>query len=70
MCEQDNFQEDLKKYSRRDVGVLAAAVSLAAMLPRAAHAVDVKESDVTIKTPDGECDAYFVAPRKATACSP
>jgi carboxymethylenebutenolidase len=32
------------------------------MLPRAAHAVDVKESDVTIKTPDGECDAYFVAP--------
>jgi carboxymethylenebutenolidase len=32
------------------------------MLPRAAHAVDVKESDVTIKTPDGECDAYFVTP--------
>jgi carboxymethylenebutenolidase len=32
------------------------------MLPRAAHAVDVKESDVTITTPDGQCDAYFVAP--------
>jgi carboxymethylenebutenolidase len=32
------------------------------MLPRAANAVDVKESDVTIKTADGECDAYFVAP--------
>ena len=32
------------------------------MLPRAAHAVDVKESEVNIKTPDGECDAYFVAP--------
>ena len=62
MCDQDHFQEDLKKYSRRDVGALAAAVSLAAMLPRAAHAVDVKESDVTIKTPDGECDAYFVTP--------
>jgi carboxymethylenebutenolidase len=62
MCDQDHFQEDLKKYSRRDVGVLAAAVSLAAVLPRAAHAVDVKESDVTIKTPDGECDAYFVTP--------
>jgi carboxymethylenebutenolidase len=63
MCELDDFQEDnLKKYSRRDVGALAAAVSLAAMLPRAAHAVDVKESDVTIKTPDGECDAYFVTP--------
>jgi carboxymethylenebutenolidase len=32
------------------------------MLPRAAHAVDVKDSDVTIRTPDGECDAYFVTP--------
>jgi carboxymethylenebutenolidase len=62
MCDQDHFAEDLKKYSRRDVGALAAAVSVMAMLPRAAHAVDVKESDVTIRTPDGECDAYFVAP--------
>ena len=48
MCDQDHFQEDLKKYSRRDVGALAAAVSLAAMLPRAAHAVDVKESDIAL----------------------
>jgi len=62
MCEQDYFEEDLKKYTRRDVGVLAAAVGVAFMLPRAANALDVKESDVTIKTPDGECDAYFVAP--------
>jgi carboxymethylenebutenolidase len=62
MCDQDHFEEDLKKYSRRDIGVLAAAVGVAFMLPRAANAVDVKESDVTIKTPDGECDAYFVAP--------
>jgi carboxymethylenebutenolidase len=62
MCDQDHFDEDLKKYSRRDVGALAAAVSFAAMLPRSAFAVDVKESNVTIKTPDGECDAYFVAP--------
>ncbi|HSC14914.1 MAG TPA: dienelactone hydrolase family protein [Gammaproteobacteria bacterium] len=62
MCDQDHFYEDLKKYSRRDVGTLAAAVGLAAMLPRSVFAVDVKESDVTIRTPDGECDAYFVAP--------
>jgi carboxymethylenebutenolidase len=62
MCDQDHFAEDLKKYSRRDVGALAAAVGVMAVLPRAAHAVDVKESDVTIRTPDGECDAYFVAP--------
>src|SRR5882672_3327514 len=62
MCDQDHFEEDLKKYTRRDVGTLAAAVGVAFMLPRAANAVDVKESDVDIKTADGECDAYFVAP--------
>jgi carboxymethylenebutenolidase len=62
MCDQVHFEEDLKKYSRRDVGTLAAAVGVAMMLPRAANAVDVKESDVDIKTPDGTCDAYFVAP--------
>jgi carboxymethylenebutenolidase len=62
MCDQDHFAEDLKKYSRRDVGTIAAAVGVAMMLPRAAHAVDVKESDVTVTTPDGSCDAYFVAP--------
>jgi carboxymethylenebutenolidase len=62
MCDQDHFNEDLKKYSRRDVGTLAAAVGVVAMLPRAANAVDVKESDVMITTPDGQCDAYFVAP--------
>jgi carboxymethylenebutenolidase len=62
MCDQDHFEEDLKKYTRRDMGVFAAAVGVAFMLPRAANAVDVKESDVSIKTADGECDAYFVAP--------
>ena len=67
MCDQDYFEEDLKKYTRRDVGVLAAAVGVAFMLPRAANALDVKESDVTIKTPDGECDAYFVSPAGAHA---
>jgi carboxymethylenebutenolidase len=67
MCEQDQFNEDLKKYSRRDVGTLAAAVGVAMMLPRAANAMDVNESEVSIKTPDGECDAYFAAPAGAHA---
>jgi carboxymethylenebutenolidase len=62
MCDQDHFEEYSKKYTRRDVGTLAAAIGVAIMLPRAANAVDVKENEVTIKTPDGECDAYFVAP--------
>lgn len=62
MCDQDHFAEDLKKYSRRDVGTMAAAVGVVMALPRSAWAVDVKESNVTITTPDGTCDAYFVTP--------
>ncbi|QDV84177.1 dienelactone hydrolase family protein [Planctomycetes bacterium TBK1r] len=62
MCDQDHFEEDLKKYSRRDIGTLAAGVGAAMMLPRAANAAEVQDRDVTITTPDGECDAYFVAP--------
>lgn len=63
MCDQDHFDEDIRKYSRRQIGALAAAgVGAAMLLPRAANAVEVTDSDVTIKTPDGECDAYFVTP--------
>ena len=62
MCDQDHFYEDMKKYTRRDVGTFAAAIGVVAMLPQSAWAVDTKESNVTIKTPDGECDAYFVTP--------
>ena len=62
MCDQDHLAETLKKYTRRDVGTFAAAAGVMAILPRSAYAVDVKESDVMIRTPDGECDAYFVAP--------
>lgn len=64
MCDQDHFEEDLKKYSRREIGALAAAgVGAAMWLPRAANAAEVQESDVSIKTPDGACDAYFVTPK-------
>ena len=63
MCDQDHFEDDVRKYSRRDFGALAAAGVGAVMLPRAANAADVSEKDVSIETPDGHCDAYFVAPR-------
>ena len=39
MCDQDHFEEDLKKYSRRDIGTLAAGVGAAMMLPRADDSV-------------------------------
>lgn len=63
MCDQDHFEEDIKKYSRRDLGTLAAAGVGAAMLwPRVGEAAEVSDSEVKIETPDGNCDAYFVAP--------
>jgi carboxymethylenebutenolidase len=68
MCEKDHFEDDLAKYlnagfvTRRTFGTLAAGVGLAMLLPRAANAVDVTETNVEIKTPDGTADCYFVHP--------
>lgn len=64
MCDQDHFEEDLKKYSRRDIGLLlSAGFGAAMMLPRSANAAEIAESEVEIKTPEGVCDAYFVTPK-------
>jgi carboxymethylenebutenolidase len=68
MCDKDHFAEDLTKYlragrvTRRDFGNLTAGVGFAIMLPRAANAQAVTESEVEIRTPDGVCDAYFAHP--------
>jgi len=40
---------------------------MAMMLPRVANAAAVTESDVTIMTPDGTADCYFVHPATGTA---
>jgi len=66
MCDS-NDQEELKKYTRRDFGTWAAAAGLATALPSVANAVAVSEREVTITTPDGVCDAYFVAPTAGPA---
>ncbi len=63
MCDENTFKKDgLKKYSRRDVGTLAASVGVAMTVPRVVNAVDVNDGEVEIQTPDGVCDAYFAAP--------
>ena len=64
MCEADSFEKDLQKYSRRDLGVLAAIGVGASLFPIPEDALEVQETEVTIDTPDGKCDAYFVAPSK------
>src|ERR671923_1292346 len=72
MCDQDQFERDRLEYearglvTRRQFGVLMGA-GVALMLPKVVNAVEVKEQDVTIKTPDGSCDAYFVHVATGTA---
>ena len=72
MCDQDHFEDDRQKYeaagmvTRRQFGVLVAA-GVALTLPKVVNAVAVTEQDVTIKTPDGNCDAYFVHVASGTA---
>jgi carboxymethylenebutenolidase len=71
MCDQDHFEEMREAeargwVTRRQFGVLLGA-GIAMMLPEVVGAVAVTESDVTITTPDGMCDAYFVHPASGTA---
>lgn len=71
MCDQDHFDDDLKEYearglvTRREFGALLG-VGMAMMLPKVVNAVAVTESDVTITTPDGTADCYFVHPATGT----
>jgi len=46
--------------------VLAGGAGLAMMLPEVVNAVAVTESEVSIKTPDGTADCYFVHPSTGT----
>jgi carboxymethylenebutenolidase len=72
MCDQDHFENDRREaearglVTRKQFGVLLGA-GVAMMLPRAANAVAVSESEVTVKTPDGSADCYFVRPASGTA---
>ena len=48
--------------TRRQLGVAAAGASLAALVPRARAAQSIAGADVSVSTPDGEADCYFVHP--------
>jgi len=72
MCDQDHFENDRQEFdalgqvTRRQFGVLVGA-GIAMMLPQVANAVAVTEADVTVTTPDGTADCYFVHPASGTA---
>jgi carboxymethylenebutenolidase len=52
--------------SRRDFVALSVAAGLGSATVPAAAALPVVESDVSIKTPDGVCDAAFIHPATGT----
>jgi len=72
MCDQDQFEKDRQEYearglvTRRQFGVLLGA-GVAMMLPHVVNAAAVTEADVTVTTPDGTADCYFVHPASGTA---
>jgi carboxymethylenebutenolidase len=72
MCDQDHFEEDRLKFealglvTRKQFGVMLGA-GVAMLLPQVANAVAVVESDVSVTTPDGVADCYFVHPASGTA---
>lgn len=67
MCDELTNQ-DVEEYlrrngvSRRDFNKLGSSAAIAMLLPAVANALDVVEADVTVPTPDGESDCYFVHP--------
>jgi len=72
MCDQDHLEDELERYqslgliTRKQFGVMLGA-GVAMMLPQAANAAAVTESDVNVTTPDGIADCYFVHPASGTA---
>ncbi len=72
MCDEftaaDNDQHlGASPVTRRSFGTMAGAAGLAMLLPAPANARPIAGKDVSIATPDGTCDAYFVAPATGKA---
>ncbi|HEX2459024.1 MAG TPA: dienelactone hydrolase family protein [Vicinamibacterales bacterium] len=74
MCDQDHFEQDREEFeaqglvTRRQFGVMLGA-GMAMMLPQVKNPVAVTESDVTVTTPDGTADCYFVHPAAGRAAA-
>jgi carboxymethylenebutenolidase len=70
MCDNDDFERMIQYQrrgtglSRRAFGALSVGAGLMSLVPTGAYAAATTGADVTITTPDGMCDAYFVHPAK------
>jgi carboxymethylenebutenolidase len=64
---QDQRQEEASSdLSRRDFIAMAAAAGIVTAADSASAAMPVTETDVTIKTSDGTCDAAFIHPNSGS----
>src|SRR5437588_662421 len=62
---RDSDQQPSADLSRRDLVVLSLAAGLAASSgPASSAELQVVETNVEVKTPDGVCDAAFIHPAK------
>jgi carboxymethylenebutenolidase len=72
MCDHDHFDDDRAEFearglvTRRQFGMMLGA---AMILPPVANAVPVTDAEVTVTTPDGTADCYFVHPTTGTAAA-
>ena len=60
--DRDTGEQSPQDLSRRDFVALSLAAGIAAATGTPAAQMPVMEMDVTIKTPDGTCDAAFIHP--------
>jgi carboxymethylenebutenolidase len=67
MAEKQNQQKhDPREIARREFVALSVTAGFAATAGPATAAMDVVETDVEIKTPDGACDAAFIRPKSGS----
>ena len=67
MCDERTVADNTeylkaRELTRRQFGAVSAGAGLAMLLPRAANAQAVTESEIDVTTPDGVADCYFVHP--------
>lgn len=72
MCDQIHYDDDMKEFeargmvTRKQFGVMLSA-GMSMMLPAVANAAAVVDAEVTVTTPDGSADCYFVHPASGSA---
>lgn len=71
MCDEYTVK-DANRYlsrngmTRRGFHAVSAAAATAVLLPSSANALSVVEQEVSVGTPDGQADCYFVHPQEGT----